>query len=128
MAKVRAAGMRMVGPNCMGVLTAEADAPMNGSFSPIFPSSGGLALSSQSGALGMVILSLATRRHVGLSGVLQLTGRVERDGTQDPKNRWRTIITTRWQGKIFPSVQADKVTSAPATGIRHMAPRGSHAQ
>lgn len=77
LAKVRASGMRMVGPNCMGVLNAEADAPMNGSFSPIFPTSGGLALSSQSGALGLVILSLAVRRHVGLSGFVSIGNKAD---------------------------------------------------
>jgi len=76
-ATVRAAGMRMVGPNCMGVLNAEADAPMNASFSPIVPPPGGLALSSQSGALGMVILSLATRRHVGLSSFVSVGNKAD---------------------------------------------------
>lgn len=74
---VRRAGMRMVGPNCMGVLCAEADAPMNASFSPIFPPPGGLALSSQSGALGLVILSLATRRHVGLSSFVSVGNKAD---------------------------------------------------
>jgi acetyl coenzyme A synthetase (ADP forming)-like protein len=67
LAKVRAAGIRMVGPNCMGVLNADDRHPMNATFSPCFPKAGGLALSSQSGALGMVILDLASRRHVGIS-------------------------------------------------------------
>lgn len=76
-AAVRKAGMRMVGPNCMGVLNAEAATPMNASFSPIFPPPGGLALSSQSGALGMVILSLATRRHVGLSSFVSVGNKAD---------------------------------------------------
>ena len=65
--KVRAAGVRLIGPNCMGVLNAHPARPLNGSFSPVFPPPGGLALSSQSGALGIVILELAARRQVGLS-------------------------------------------------------------
>ncbi len=76
-ATVRKAGMRMVGPNCMGVLNAQADASMNASFSPIFPPPGGLALSSQSGALGMVILSLATKRHVGLSSFISVGNKAD---------------------------------------------------
>ena len=67
LAKVRAAGVRLVGPNCMGVMNADPARPMNASFVARFPPAGGLALSSQSGALGLVILDLADRRHVGLS-------------------------------------------------------------
>lgn len=65
--KVRAYGMRMVGPNCMGVLNANPDVSLNASFSPIVPPGGHVGLSSQSGALGMAILDLARERGVGLS-------------------------------------------------------------
>jgi acetyl coenzyme A synthetase (ADP forming)-like protein len=65
--KVRAYGMRMVGPNCMGVLNANPDVSLNASFSPIVPPGGQVGLSSQSGALGMAILDLARQRGVGLS-------------------------------------------------------------
>ena len=93
-AAVRKAGMRMVGPNCMGVLNAEADAPMNGSFSPIFPPPGGLALSSQSGALGMVILSLATRRHVGLSSFVSVGNKAD-VSSNDLLEYWETDESTK---------------------------------
>lgn len=93
-ATVRKAGMRMVGPNCMGVLNAEADAPMNGSFSPIFPPPGGLALSSQSGALGMVILSLATRRHVGLSSFVSVGNKAD-VSSNDLLEYWETDDATK---------------------------------
>jgi acetate---CoA ligase (ADP-forming) len=65
--KVRGYGMRMIGPNCMGVLNADPLVRLNASFSPIFPPTGRVALSSQSGALGMAILELANERGVGLS-------------------------------------------------------------
>ncbi|HEX5214038.1 MAG TPA: acetate--CoA ligase family protein [Vicinamibacterales bacterium] len=76
-AKVRAAGVRMVGPNCMGVVSADPAWPMNASFSPVFPPAGGLALSSQSGALGVVILDLATRREVGLSSFVSVGNKAD---------------------------------------------------
>jgi acyl-CoA synthetase (NDP forming) len=79
-AKVRAAGIRMVGPNCMGVINASASRPMNASFSPRFPPAGGLAMSSQSGALGVVILDLATRRHVGISTFVSVGNRADVSG------------------------------------------------
>jgi acetyl coenzyme A synthetase (ADP forming)-like protein len=65
--QVRANGMRMVGPNCMGVINANPEISLNASFSPIMPPGGHVGLSSQSGALGMAILELATERGVGLS-------------------------------------------------------------
>src|SRR4029453_5485695 len=61
--KVRGYGMRMIGPNCMGVLNTSLK--LNASFSPIVPPSGRIALSSQSGALGLAILSLARKRQIG---------------------------------------------------------------
>ena len=65
--RVRGYGMRMIGPNCMGLLNASPTMRLNASFSPIFPASGSVALSSQSGALGLAILALAANRGVGLS-------------------------------------------------------------
>ena len=65
--RVRGYGMRMVGPNCMGLLNASPGMRLNASFSPIFPAPGHVGLSSQSGALGLAILALAASRGVGLS-------------------------------------------------------------
>ncbi|HYM26227.1 MAG TPA: GNAT family N-acetyltransferase, partial [Vicinamibacterales bacterium] len=65
--KVRGYGLRMIGPNCMGILNTAAGVQLNASFSPIVPPSGRVAFSSQSGALGMAILELARERGVGLS-------------------------------------------------------------
>ena len=80
LAKVRGAGIRLVGPNCMGVINANRSHPLNASFSPCFPPAGGLAMSSQSGALGLVILDLATRRHVGLSTFVSVGNRADVSG------------------------------------------------
>jgi acetyl coenzyme A synthetase (ADP forming)-like protein len=65
--QVRGHGMRMVGPNCMGLLNADPSVRLNASFSPIFPPAGHIGLLSQSGAIGIAILELATERRLGLS-------------------------------------------------------------
>jgi acetyl coenzyme A synthetase (ADP forming)-like protein len=65
--KVRGYGMRMIGPNCMGLLNADPQVRLNASFSPIFPLSGRVAMSSQSGALGLAILAAARRFQLGMS-------------------------------------------------------------
>lgn len=65
--KVRSGGMRLIGPNCMGLLNATPQVRLNASFSPMFPASGRIGLLSQSGALGIAILELAGERGIGLS-------------------------------------------------------------
>lgn len=78
--KVRGYGMRMIGPNCMGVLNADPAIRLNASFSPIVPPSGSVALSSQSGALGMAIIQLANERRVGLSTFVSVGNKADVSG------------------------------------------------
>jgi acetyl coenzyme A synthetase (ADP forming)-like protein len=75
LATVRAHGMRMLGPNCMGLVTT--DARLNASFSRVFPASGHLAFSSQSGALGLAILAMAAERHLGLSSFVSVGNKAD---------------------------------------------------
>ncbi|MDJ0523168.1 MAG: GNAT family N-acetyltransferase [Planctomycetota bacterium] len=67
LAKVRAHGMRMVGPNCMGLLNADRDVRLAATFAPVFPPAGNVGMSSQSGALGLAILATADDLGIGLS-------------------------------------------------------------
>src|SRR6185503_10705931 len=72
--------MRMVGPNCMGLINADNTVRLNASFSPIMPLSGGMALSSQSGALGLAILQLAAERGLGLSTFVSVGNKADVSG------------------------------------------------
>ncbi len=67
LAKVREYGMRMVGPNCMGVFNTDPDVRMEGTFAPTQPHPGNIGFISQSGALGAVVLELANHLKLGLS-------------------------------------------------------------
>jgi acetate---CoA ligase (ADP-forming) len=78
--RVRNHGMRMVGPNCMGVLNAGADVRLNASFSPIMPPGGRVSLLSQSGALGIAIIELAIERQVGLSTFVSVGNKADVSG------------------------------------------------
>jgi acetyl coenzyme A synthetase (ADP forming)-like protein len=78
--RVRNHGMRMVGPNCMGILNAAADVRLNASFSPVMPGSGRVALLSQSGALGIAIIELALARQVGLSTFVSVGNKADVSG------------------------------------------------
>ncbi|HEX6053284.1 MAG TPA: CoA-binding protein, partial [Gemmatimonadaceae bacterium] len=64
---VRRAGMRMVGPNCMGVLNADPTVSMNATFAPLMPPFGGVAFVSQSGAMGFSVLDYAREYGIGIS-------------------------------------------------------------
>ena len=65
--KVRQHGMRMVGPNCFGILNTDPSVQLNATFTSTFPLAGSIAMSSQSGALGLALLAASRRLQLGLS-------------------------------------------------------------
>jgi acetyl coenzyme A synthetase (ADP forming)-like protein len=66
-AAARGNGLRLVGPNCLGVVNTDPAVSMNATFSPVAPTPGRIGFVSQSGGLGVVILDQMTRRGLGLS-------------------------------------------------------------
>lgn len=68
----RASGMRLVGPNCMGVVNTTSAARLAATFSPALPAPGRVAMSSQSGPLGLAVLDLARRLRLGFSGFVSV--------------------------------------------------------
>jgi len=64
---VRKNGMRMVGPNCMGVLNTDPSVSMLATFSPSMPPHGPVAIVSQSGAMGQSILDYGEELGIGIS-------------------------------------------------------------
>lgn len=74
---VRSAGMRMVGPNCMGVLNTDPAVRFNGTFAPVWPPRGNVAMSSQSGALGVAILDYALRNNLGISTFVSMGNKAD---------------------------------------------------
>ncbi len=92
--RVRGYGMRMVGPNCMGLLNANPAMRLNASFSPLFPPPGHVGLSSQSGALGLAILALAASRGVGLSTFVSVGNKAD-VSSNDLLEYWEEDAATR---------------------------------
>ena len=72
--------MRMVGPNCLGLLNTDPTVQLNASFSPVFPPPGPIAMSSQSGALGLAILAVARRLQLGLSTFVSVGNKADVSG------------------------------------------------
>jgi acetate---CoA ligase (ADP-forming) len=87
--KVRRAGIRMIGPNCMGVLNADPAVRMNATFSPVFPPSGSIGFSSQSGALGLAVLESARRLNLGISSFASIGNKAD-VSTNDLLEYWET--------------------------------------
>jgi acetyl coenzyme A synthetase (ADP forming)-like protein len=89
---VRAHGMRMIGPNCMGILNTAPDVRLNATFGPVLPRVGRVAMSSQSGALGLAILAEAESLGLGISMFVSVGNKADVSGNdllqyweQDPQ-------------------------------------------
>ena len=75
--RVRKYGMRMVGPNCMGVINTHPDISLNATFAPELPIRGRISFITQSGALGVTILSLSRERNAGFSMFASIGNRTD---------------------------------------------------
>jgi acetyl coenzyme A synthetase (ADP forming)-like protein len=79
-AKVRAAGIRMVGPNCLGVLNADPAVALDATFAPTWPPHGNVAFSSQSGAVGLAILDYAKELGIGVHHFVSVGNKADVSG------------------------------------------------
>lgn len=63
----RHGGMRLVGPNCMGVLSTDPAIRLNATFSPTSPPAGNVSMATQSGALGLAMIDHARSLQLGIA-------------------------------------------------------------
>ncbi len=75
----REAGVRLVGPNCLGVINPVADVSLNASFSGRMPKAGNVSFMSQSGALCTAVLDFATDREFGFSKFISIGNKADVD-------------------------------------------------
>ena len=73
-------GMRLVGPNCMGVINTDQDISLNATFAPYVPFPGNVGFASQSGGLGIAILSEARIRGLGISNFVSMGNKADISG------------------------------------------------
>ena len=73
----RATGLRLVGPNCLGVLSSRAK--LNASFAARMPPTGDLALLSQSGAITAGLVEWSAAHSIGFSAVVSLGDKIDVD-------------------------------------------------
>ncbi len=73
----RSYGLRLVGPNCLGVINTAEEVSLNASLVPSMPPQGRVGFFSQSGALGVTILETVSRRGLGLSTFVSAGNRAD---------------------------------------------------
>lgn len=70
-------GLRVVGPNCLGIANYDPSVRMNATFAPVTPGYGGVSMASQSGALGLALLDYAESTALGVRHFVSLGNRVD---------------------------------------------------
>jgi acetyl coenzyme A synthetase (ADP forming)-like protein len=80
LACARRHGMRLVGPNCLGVINTEPELDLNATFSAAWPPTGNVAFSSQSGALGVAILGHARSLGIGIRHFISVGNKADVSG------------------------------------------------
>ena len=90
----RSLGVRLVGPNCLGVASTDPNVRLNATFSARPPEPGPIGVASQSGALGIALLDETARRGLGVSGFVSLGNKLDVSGNDlllywedDPRTR-----------------------------------------
>src|SRR6266511_5034793 len=76
----RQAGMRLVGPNCLGVINTNPAVRLDATFGPTLPDRGRVGFMSQSGALGLAIIECANQFGLGLSSFLSVGNKADISG------------------------------------------------
>jgi len=72
-----AGGMRLIGPNCFGLLNTDPAVRLNATFGEVPTEPGGVGLLSQSGALGIMLLRAAHTHGVGIAQFVSIGNRVD---------------------------------------------------
>lgn len=89
----RSYGLRLIGPNCLGIINTDPDVRLNASLASRMPSRGRVGFFCQSGALGTAILERVARRGLGLSTFVSAGNRADVSGN-DLMQYWETDEAT----------------------------------
>lgn len=76
----RQSGMRLIGPNCMGIVNTDPLINLNGQFSSFKPKEGNIGFFSQSGALGISVIEYANMLDLGLSSFISVGNKADISG------------------------------------------------
>lgn len=73
-------GMRLIGPNCMGIISTDDAVGLNGQFAPFRPLEGNVSFLSQSGALGIAVIQELNSLGLGLSSFISVGNKADISG------------------------------------------------
>lgn len=90
----RELGIRLVGPNCLGVLNTDRDVRLNATFGQSRPPAGAISFCSQSGALGLAVLDYARDLGLGIRQFVSVGNKVD-VSTNDLLEHWEQDDETR---------------------------------
>jgi len=76
----RQRGMRIVGPNCLGLVNTDPAIRLNAAFAPVYPLPGRVAFSSQSGALGIAVMARTRDLGLGISSFVSVGNKIDISG------------------------------------------------
>ncbi len=76
----RASGMRLIGPNCMGIMNTSSAVRLDATFARSVPPAGRVGFSSQSGALGLAIIEYAGKLGLGISSFVSVGNKADISG------------------------------------------------
>lgn len=84
-------GMRLIGPNCIGLINTDPQAPLNATFGPLMPWPGRIGLATQSGAIALAAIDFARLRDsgAGFSSVVSMGNKADISGN-DLLGYWHT--------------------------------------
>lgn len=98
----RANGMRVIGPASLGIVNTDPTVSLNASMAPGLPREGGLALFSQSAAIGAILYAAASRSGVGISSMVSAGNRADLSGN-DAMQYWEDDERTKVVGLYLES-------------------------
>ena len=101
--RARANGMRVIGPESLGILNTHPAVSLNASMAPTMPPRGSLGLFSQSAAVGVAVYAAASRRRLGLSSFLSAGNRADVSGN-DAMQYWEDDADTSAVGLYLESI------------------------
>lgn len=89
----RMTGMRLIGPNCMGIVNTNPSVRLDATFAPHAPLAGRVGFFSQSGALGLAIIEYANSLGIGISSFISIGNKADISGN-DLLNYWESDLGT----------------------------------
>lgn len=131
----RQSAMRLIGPNCMGILNTEPEHRLDATFGPTFPPAGRVGFMSQSGALGLAVMDQAHRMGLGLSSFASVGNKADISGN-DLLEYWETDSSTDvvllylesfGNPRRFSRVARRVSRSKPILAVKSVAPRRERA-